>query len=323
MKVYLGLDGGGTKTDAAAVDSQGSVLARFAGGPSNPHGATFDKAVMELDKTIRGLLSSLPHMDIQLEGICLGMSGIDTSEERFLISSAVSRTLAEESGDIPVAVASEGQISLMSALGHEFGVQIISGTGSICYAFAPDGSHWRTGGWGHYLGDEGSGYSIGLSALKAVMRSYDGVQPPTGITGIILEEYGFARITDLKSYIYQPERVKADIAAFAKACLKAASGGDACAIQIVTEEAEALADTAAALLKRLPAKLGSRVVLTGSIFGHSPLFGRTLRDKLLDRFPSLDFVDGTSAPPPSVGAALLARKWFGGPDTENNNDRRK
>ncbi|NGM82892.1 N-acetylglucosamine kinase [Paenibacillus sp. 7124] len=314
MKVYLGLDGGGTKTDAAAVDSQGSVLARFTGGPSNPHAGTFNETAAELDRVVRGLLSSLPEKDIQSGGICLGMSGIDTSKERSLISTAIRSTLAEWAGEPPVAVASEAQISLMAALGQEFGVQIISGTGSICYAFAPDGSHWRTGGWGHYLGDEGSGYSIGLRALKSVMRSYDGVQPPTGITGIILEEYDLSRITELKSYIYQPERGKADIAAFAKPCLKAASGGDECAIRIVTEEAAALADTAAALLERLPAELRSRAVLTGSIFAHSPLFARTLRGKLLDRYPSLEFVDGTLAPPPSVGAALLARKWFSGPD---------
>ncbi|WP_042205883.1 N-acetylglucosamine kinase [Paenibacillus durus] len=314
MKVYLGLDGGGTKTDAAAVDSQGSTLARFVGGPSNPHSATFGLAFAELEKVLRGLISSLPDQNVRLDGICLGMSGIDTLEERSLVKTAVSRILAEWSEDIPVAIASEGQISLMACLGQEYGVQIISGTGSICYIFASDGSYWRTGGWGHYLGDEGSGYSIGLRTLKAVMRSYDGVRPPTRMTDIILNEYGFNQITDLKSYIYEPARGKADISAFAKVCLQAASGGDECAIHIVMEEAEALADTAAALLKRHPVPPGSKVVLTGSIFGHSRLFTRTLSDKLLAQIQGLEFVEGTSAPPPSVGAALLARKRFGDSD---------
>ncbi|MDT3424932.1 N-acetylglucosamine kinase-like BadF-type ATPase [Paenibacillus forsythiae] len=312
MRVYLGIDGGGTKTDAAAVDSEGSTLARFGGGPSNPHSATFDLALDELNKVIHGLVSSLPQKDVRLEGICLGMSGIDTLEERSLVKKAVSRILAEWPGDHPVAVASEGQISLMAALGQEFGVQIIAGTGSICCVFAPGGSYWRTGGWGHHLGDEGSGYSIGLRALKSVMRSYDGAEPPTRMTDIILKGYGFAQITDLKGYIYQPSRGKADIAAFAKVALEAARDGDECAIRIVTEEAGALADTAAALLKRRPVPPGNRVVLTGSVFGHSPLFTRTLCGKLQAIFQELVFVEGASAAPPSVGAALLARKWFGG-----------
>ncbi|WP_025683165.1 BadF/BadG/BcrA/BcrD ATPase family protein [Paenibacillus maysiensis] len=316
MKVYVGLDGGGTKTDAAALDEQGALLARCTGGPSNPHSIGFEVALTEVMSVIDEVLEQLHSKNEDCASICLGMSGFDTKEECDLLQSSVQRHLLERGLVLPVFVRSEGEIALMAALGSRSGALIISGTGSICYGYLPDGSLLRTGGWGHYLGDEGSGYQVGLRTLKTVMRSFDAIHPPTIMTDMIMREYGFQRITDLKGYIYNPAHSKAQIAAFAKICVQAATQGDDAAAGILVSEAEALADTAAALLRRSPTLQQGQAVLSGSMFRYAPLFREALCGRLQESFGGLVFVDGSRGAPPSVGAARLARELADGRQDE-------
>jgi N-acetylglucosamine kinase-like BadF-type ATPase len=310
MKVYLGLDGGGTKTDAAALDEQGELLARCLGGPSNPHSTSFEIALSEVMSAIDGVLERLPADQFEVASICLAVSGFSTDDEQALLKKAVTHHLSKHGLAIPVFIQSEGQIALMAAVGSPYGVLVISGTGSICYGYTPEGSALRTGGWGHYLGDEGSGYQLGLRTLRAVMRSYDSIAPPTVMTELIMKEYGFKQITDLKGYIYIPSHSKAEVAAFSSLCIHAAEAGDAAAIAIIKEEAAALADTAAALLRRSPALRDYPVVLSGSVFKYSPSFRREFCSSLQQLAGTLNFVDGTRGQPPSTGAALTARRLY-------------
>src|SRR5690606_18389244 len=127
----------------------------------------------------------------------------------------------------------------------------------------------QIGGWGHLLGDEGSGYRIGLQVLQGVMRSYHGLLPATRMTERIVAEYHFQSITDLKSYVYRPSVAKADIAAFARFAIEAAPLGDELAARILEAEAGKLAESAAALLALDPAFVASPVVLIGSVFARS------------------------------------------------------
>ncbi|WP_342436990.1 BadF/BadG/BcrA/BcrD ATPase family protein [Paenibacillus sp. FSL L8-0436] len=310
MKVFLGLDGGGTKTDAAALDERGTLIARYIGGPSNPHSVSFGTALTEIMSAIDGLIERLSINVDKIAAICLAVSGFSSIDEETLLKRAVQQHVLKHELSIPVFIQSEGQISLMAAVGSNHGVLVISGTGSICYGYLPDGSGTRTGGWGHYLGDEGSGYQIGLRTLKTVMRSYDSVCKSTIMTDMIMEEYGFKLITDLKGYIYIPSHSKAEIAAFSKVCIQAAEAGDAAAIAILTEEAAALSDTAAALLRRSPTLQNYPVVLSGSVFRYSPIFRGIFCSSLQNTFGGLNFVDGSLGAPPSTGAAMTARKLF-------------
>ncbi|MBW4081148.1 N-acetylglucosamine kinase [Paenibacillus sp. S150] len=312
MKVYLGLDGGGTKTDAAALDEAGELLARYTGGPSNPHSVSWDTALTEVMSAIDGLLERIREAAADIVSICLAVSGFSTMEEQAILKDAVQQHLLKRSLPIPVFIQSEGQISLMAALGSSFGTLVISGTGSICYGYSPDGSCHRTGGWGHILGDEGSGYRIGLRALQSVMRSYDAVLPATAMTGMIMEEYHLQRISDLKEYIYHSSAAKSQIAAFSKLCIQAAEAGDGAAAVILTEEAEALGGTAAALLRRNPELTRLPVVLCGSVFRHSPVFRGLFCERLQQSGGKLAIVDGSLGAPPSAGAAQLARRLVGG-----------
>jgi N-acetylglucosamine kinase-like BadF-type ATPase len=246
------------------------------------------------------------------EGICLGMSGVDTVQERQLIADAVNNYMKGRnrrgSEGCPVWVVSEGEIALMATLGHTHGVLCISGTGSIVYGFTLEGERYRAGGWGHLLGDEGSGYRIGQRALQVVMQSYDGVLPPTRLTPLLLKQLKLRDISELKTRVYQTDWGKTETASIARLAIEAAESGDEAARALIIDEAAQLVDTAKALIARHPEFASTQVVLSGSLFRYAALFRSTFIQKLSGYYGELDFVYREDAPAPVIGAAQLARR---------------
>lgn len=276
MKLFVGIDGGGTKTEICVINAAGLELTRLSGGPSNPQAIGFDDAVRELTQLLNQALSSIreddggtgtpgPERSEELGGLdkrevlgecekldklgapgqrwelglCLGMAGVDTHEDRERVTFAI-RSYFEQTGvEAKLLVTNDAEIALMATLDRSFGVLAIAGTGSIVFGRTPDGDCYRVGGWGHLLGDEGSGYRIGLDTLHAVMRSYDGIDPPTAMTPMIEQAYGWERIVELRRYIYQPHIKKQDVAAFARYAIEAAAAGDPPARRLIERSAAA------------------------------------------------------------------------------------
>ncbi|OWA35291.1 hypothetical protein B9G55_11590 [Saccharibacillus sp. O16] len=173
MNFYAGIDGGGTKTELAAIDERGAALCQVRGTSTNPHTVGFDKAFMELTSIFKTFLEQPQLIGRKCLGICLGMSGIDHEDERLRLTAFLKEELQRLRAPSPFEIRTEGEIALMAALGRPYGLQIIAGTGSIVYGFLPDEPRARAGGWGHLLGDEGSGYRLGLEALRLTAREFD------------------------------------------------------------------------------------------------------------------------------------------------------
>ncbi|OIB03287.1 N-acetylglucosamine kinase [Paenibacillus sp. LC231] len=310
MEIFIGVDGGGTKTEATAINSAGEVLSRYTGGSTNPYIVTFNKAMEELRTVLDGLLAPLFDKSLLLTSICLGMSGVSSAEERSQVQSFLHSYLQQRQLSMHIYMRSEAEISLMAVLERQYGILAISGTGSNTYAITKSGDIHRVGGWGHLLGDEGSGYQIGLQTLKTVIKSHEGILPPTIMSSLIVAAYPLQHITDLKSYIYQPAITKQDIASFARCCIEAAEAGDEAADRILRQQAAELADTTSALIRQQAEFAESELVRIGSIFKHSPLFRETYAGILLSRYPRLRFPEGNRERTPAHGAALLACKLF-------------
>lgn len=310
MNIFIGVDGGGTKTEAAAIDSQGNVLSRYTGSSTNPYVVTFDGAMKELARVLDSLLLPLSLVETSCSGACFGMSGISSEGEQEKVISFL-RSYQEERGiPFPLTLTTEAEISLMASLEQEHGILVISGTGSNTYGITKNGERYRAGGWGHILGDEGSGYQIALSSLKSVIKSHEGIMPPTIMSERIMTAYGFQGMTDLKAYVYRPAIGKSEIAAFARFCIEAAKDDDPAALRILQDQAKEIAETASALIRRHPELEETDVVCTGSIFKHSGVFRKTFREALGNRFPRLSFPEAKHDYTPAHGAALLAKKRY-------------
>ncbi len=165
----IGIDGGGSKTLAYLADMKGSIIRSKTFGPSN-YQIIGEKALRSvLFEILEYFNKGVNLTENNLKFISAGIAGLDRKKDRDKIQSIFNSLNLNTS----IILNNDSYTSLAGALENEDGVILSSGTGSI--ALGKKGSSYkRVGGWTHVLGDEGSGYSIGLNALKSVMKVYDG-----------------------------------------------------------------------------------------------------------------------------------------------------
>ena len=133
--------------------------------------------------------------------ICLGIAGVDREDEARTVR-AIMRRIGYKSR---VLVVNDALIGLVAGARDEPGIAINAGTGSIVYGRNADFEAARAGGWGHMIGDEGSGYWIGRESLAAVMRAADGRGPETRLTAEILAHFNVDDESRLPRIVYDRE----------------------------------------------------------------------------------------------------------------------
>jgi N-acetylglucosamine kinase-like BadF-type ATPase len=207
-----------------------------------------DTALTSFRSVVLGALNQAERAGLPAIAACVaGIAGVDTPEEasRFeavlhqLVPGAPSVVL----NDVVTAWATEH-------LGRP-GVVLISGTGSNCFGVDASGRCWRSGGWGHILGDEGSAYGVAVEALRAVVRARDGRGPETLLLRAALDHFRVPTVTDLAKHIYGRPATKSEVAAFAPQVDRQASQGDAEAMRVCRSAATELAALLDAVLENL------------------------------------------------------------------------
>lgn len=229
---FLGVDGGGSKTLAVVVDEQGVERGRAVAGSSNYAAVGFEVAVGHIYEAAEGAVREAGVL-LPVAAVWLGLAGIDSLRAHDLLLPHIGG-LARN-----VELTNDAEL-VLGGLEHLVGVALIAGTGSIALGRDARGEAIRAGGWGHVLGDEGSGYAIGRCALQAVMRAADGRGEPTALLPAILREWGLVDARDILARVY-PEVEKAVIAGLSSVVLRTAEAGDRVAGDIVREAADELA----------------------------------------------------------------------------------
>jgi N-acetylglucosamine kinase-like BadF-type ATPase len=298
MNYILGVDGGGTKTLALLGDLDGNVLARGVSGPSNYNAIGFDAACASLESAIHLARKDYPG---EISALCLGMAGAGRKEdiERF------QNWAIQEFPKTTVKVVSDAEILLMAGASSGPALALICGTGSIVYGRTVTGELIRAGGWGYLFGDEGSGYAIGIAALRAVMRAHDGRGPETLLSELVLERYSLHIPPELVQAIYAAAAPSAAVAALSDLVEQAAGRGDSMAIAILEESAQELAGTIAAVYSKLGTSAVPLVITGGTI-----LNGRYLKKAFNHacEVRRLVFTAIRCVAEPVEGALELARK---------------
>ena len=182
--MIIGIDGGGTKTEAVLSREDGTVLAYAATGSTNPADIGIHTAVERLNTLLKQLLCSCSCGENEISALYAGISG------------AAGRDLGAQLRDgltacLPcmkrIICTSDALNAFYGELGGRDGVALIAGTGSSAFC-VQQGQVRQVGGWGYLIDDVGSGFWIGSAVLRAAFRAMDERGPETALRELVQEK---------------------------------------------------------------------------------------------------------------------------------------
>ena len=299
MMVIGGIDAGGTATKCLLLDEHGKTLIAQKGSPAN-YQAGAEAAANAIRSTLSAAMDGAGVDRVDLLGI--GLAGAGRKPELLQMKQCLGTLVGVER----YALTDDGEIAVLGAHRGQPGMVLVAGTGSIAYGLRRDGVMVRRGGWGAILGDEGSGYWIGLKAVQAVIRAEEGRDKETRLTTVIRQGLGIDSLAALPSMVYNSSLGRRELASLAPVVVQTAAEGDPVAAAIIdaaTEELVHLVQT----VQQLMDFQGSVVAISGGLFTN-PQFATNFGQRLAK-------VSGLEAIKPHypavVGAVLYGARQAG------------
>ncbi len=282
---FLGIDGGGAKTECVLAGMDGNVLARAFAGPSNPLRAGYTRAWFALSEAADCVLSRAKLHAAHIGGVCAGLGGAGAS-------SVARRASTFFQGSFPhahVRVTTDLEIAHEAAFGKGEGILLLAGTGSAALGRDAAGRSVRAGGRGPWFSDEGSAFDIGRRAFEAVVRAEEDRGPATALSQRVFkwhQAHDWNLIRDAISK--NPDDV------FPKTfplVVNLADKGDAVCREILSDAAFSLAQLAASAVTQL-AWHEREVPLAkiGGVYDRSKFFDAAINVELEKALPGIRFV---------------------------------
>ncbi len=298
----VGVDGGATKTHAAILDSNFTLVGEGLAGPSNPLRVGISSAADAVREAIDKACEAAHVRRTDLVAAEIGLAGASRPELR-----ARMREALHTSGIGEIIVVSDADIALYGVTEGEPGVILIAGTGSICCGTNERGKRICAGGWGPVAGDEGGGSWIARRALRAIAHAADGRGEPTSLTAAACDYFHVTDATDLSTAIYSPNVTNDRLAGFGKHVIDAAKSEDAVASEIMAEAGRELGAAASAVIRNL--KLQSETFQVGYVGGVFNAAGELVLEGIREAVMKVAPHAYLAPPrfPPAVAAARMAR----------------
>jgi N-acetylglucosamine kinase-like BadF-type ATPase len=301
MGYSLGFDGGGTKTDCVVLGRDGAVIGEGRGGPGNPMRCGFDAAFNSIREAAAEALSHARLHTGDISSVCAGLAGAGRRN-------VIRRTMVFLTNEFPRAtsqVVTDLEIALEAAAGAGPGVVLIAGTGSAAYGRNAAGETARSGGYGPWIGDEGSAFEIGRRAVGAVARTRDLDAPVTLLSEMVPAALKCPDWDDLmQRAMNAPDEVFPKLL---RTVADAANSGDGAAKEILFTAAIGLGNLATIVVRRLGLKDQEfPLVKCGGVFGQSPVLD-TLLDSVLASGALRAKISRLQVSP-AVGAARMAAR---------------
>lgn len=259
-RLFLGVDGGGTRCRARLCTADGTLLGQGSGGPANIR-LGMETAWTSITQAVDAALfaAELDRQTLTRVTAGLGLAGVTNEATAIATQAACPLPLAN------LQVAGDTHIACMGAFGGDDGAILIAGTGSAGYALIK-GVGITIGGWGFEVSDDGSGAAIGRESIRATLRAHDGMGPRSAFTDQVIERLGG---TPHAIVTWVGTARPTDYAALAPLTLMAARSGDPVAASIIALAASHLADH----VRRLMALGAPALCLSGGV-------GEAIRDWL-------------------------------------------
>ncbi len=299
--LYLGVDGGGTKTHIALINNERKIVGECFAGASNPLRVGIETAVANILAAIDKACDENNLSRVDIVAATLGLAGVRRLDLRQRVKERITQLLRIKKVD----VFTDAEIALYGIGKDTPGIVIIAGTGSVAIGQNSKGEKYSAGGWGPLAGDEGGGAGIALSALHRIAKASDGRAKPTALSDIAVDYFRAGRIENLSVAIYAPQVDNARIAGFAKFVAETAKAGDTVAIDILREAGTELGIAAKAVVENLGLQnVKIPIGLVGSVFKSGDLVTGPLLETVRGVAPKAFLYDKMT--PPAFSAALMA-----------------
>jgi N-acetylglucosamine kinase-like BadF-type ATPase len=300
--LFLGVDGGGSKTAALLADEQGQVHGRGLSGAANYQIVGMEQTVASVRQAVEEALQGRAP-----DAICYCMAGADMPYDFEQLQGALGSL-----GFTCPAVIHNDVISIFRA-GSRFpyGVGIVCGTGFNAGGISRDGREFRLPALGAITGDCAGGEHLGVGAMGAAFRAWDGRGQPTLLADAILRTFNAPDFETLADWYVQQKIEYQRIIELAPLVFEMAEQGDAVAQRLIREQGVELGTAANAVLRRLQlTDADCDVVLGGSvIYGKGRLLMDTVNEIVHELNPAA--IVRRLDVPPVAGAVLLAADLTG------------
>jgi N-acetylglucosamine kinase-like BadF-type ATPase len=308
VNTYLGVDGGGSKTEFMLIDQSGVILARHQDGPAYYLEIGIDALRAMLT---RGIQATLEQASLPAARLTYGFVGLPAYGEDSLLLAELDAVASPTISGGSYRCGNDMVCGWAGALACQDGINMVAGTGSIAYGEF-DGRSARGGGWGEVFGDEGSAYWIAREGLTLFSRMSDGRTPRGPLYDLVGEHFGLEHDLDLCAAVNGGARgLRSEFAQLARIVGDAALRGDVAARELFTRGADELAAIIDATRKRLdvPDSFVVPVSYSGGMFTLTELVLKPLQSALDRRGHVYNFVAPRMGP--AAGAALYAAKCHG------------
>lgn len=285
MKYIIGIDGGGTKTEAVAYDLEGNELYKVQGGAGN--------LSSDAGSALSNILDTINKCRDELKGdecvfIALGLAGVESGNNKEIVYQALKKEFNTE-----IKVMNDADIALAALLKGEDGILTIAGTGSICYGIHNNKSA-RAGGWGHLIGDEGSGYYIAMEAIKNMASREDDLMPLDNLSNNVLQALSLKSPQQIKGFVYS--KGKAEIASLATVVVKTAESGDKASINILKNAGRDLARISLQVCNKLNLKSNVKIGIIGSVLNKCTIVKSSFEKELTKSLDGFKIIHGNTSP---------------------------
>ena len=310
MALILGMDGGATKTRTMVLNTKGGKVSESVSGPTNYKTVGKETTRKNIIGPVLGLISKISQSsnDKQLffESSCFGFSGCDIESDvkvykKIIFQSSLGKFLNPDK----TIICNDSKIGLEAGSDNKNRIMLICGTGSNCYGINESGQEAYANGWEYILGDEGSGYSIAIKALRAIMKAYDGRGKKTKLSEMVLTHLKLSSEPELVRWTYGDDMTKDNISSIAPIVCQAAEDQDKISMNILKEEAEEAEISVSTVARKIKLKdKDFDLVLVGSLFKCKKYFTKILEDSLKKQFDKINIKNLVKKP--VEGAIKLA-----------------
>ena len=298
-QLFFGIDGGGTQSRLGICDETDRLIAQVKGGSTNRYAVGFDAACDNLRDLIQKLKAE-SGIDVQnCAAGCFASAGMSTEQE----TEDFRRFFTGEGIRCPLYLCNDALAALAGGTGTAEGIIVVSGTGSIAAGLDKNGRTARAGGLGHLIGDEGSGFKIGLDGIKAA-AALERRGERTILAPMLFNHYGVNTIRELFPFLYT-NFDKSRVASFSPCVFQAAQQSDAVATHILTTAAQDLSLLTRSVYGALFDGTEAEVVFSGGILEHQSSFAKLTAAYICDALPQVRIICRRFEP--VVGACILAR----------------